>query len=257
MKRLVSSRYLSVMLAVVLLTLLFTPVVVRAAVSVTIIQGTSPQLTSNANGAAGGVSAGEVVTITADAAKLPTYDPSSNFYRFIAWDTDPKGGPDLAALDNRHAPTTSFIASGDVTYVAEFKVIRYPGKPTITSAVGDKESIIVSFQPNADPFYSTPDHFNIIGSFGQHTVAASERSFRIPNLTNGKSYDIYVTALYDNVEGDAAAITNVVAGPRMFTITFDSDGGTTLPSQQVAAGDKWCSLPLTLHVPGMASKDGL
>ncbi|HHT44462.1 MAG TPA: hypothetical protein GXZ89_03055, partial [Fastidiosipila sp.] len=237
MKSSVSLRLSPVILTVViLLTLLFSPMVVQAAVSIQVIGGRSPQLADSPEGAQGGVSSGETVTIRAAEELVPMYDPAINHYRFAGWDTYPSGGAEIYDLADRKAMVTSFTANTDVTYMATFDVILKPGKPTITSAVGEKQSIHITFEPHADSGYPAPHQFRIFGDFGSYNVAGSERAFRIPNLKDEHTYQVFVEAIYDGVSGPSETVS-ITAGVMMFTIDFDSNGGTPVASQKVALGD--------------------
>ncbi|MDD2978665.1 MAG: InlB B-repeat-containing protein, partial [Hespellia sp.] len=134
--------------------------------------------------------------------------------------------------------TATDTFTGSMTATKDIPSIK-PEKPVITATAGNEQVVLTWTAPfdggSAITGYELTVTPGITGS--PFTIAGSEASYTVTGLTNGTGYEFTLKAT--NAKGDSEISDTVSATPNVaYTVTFQSNGGSTVAEQQVTAGNK-------------------
>jgi hypothetical protein len=155
---------------------------------------------------------GEEVAIWADESALPDYDPDLYGYAFNSWTTPFGEEYNLDLLDDVYSYYATFIMpQRDVTFIANFDYIEYPGEPNITDVVGIENGLTVYWDP---PYYGDdPVLYRISLDNWYDELPGDACSYTFTGLEDGATYQLYLYAVArGGVEGYSVSRT-VTAGP--------------------------------------------
>ncbi|MDR3095196.1 MAG: InlB B-repeat-containing protein [Bacteroidales bacterium] len=118
--------------------------------------------------------------------------------------------------------------------------VTVPGAPTAVTATAGDGQATVSFTAPADNGGAAITGYTVTSSPGDITATGAASPITVTGLTNGTAYTFTVTAINSVGTGLASAssnaITPVATVPVTMVVTFDSNGGSAVSQQQVAAG---------------------